>query len=128
MPSNHYTIIIIYTRFSAPSKDCANNNHCNPGHGAPSRRALQYDVRALHKSKGSLPEGEETFGFFKEFFEFFELSPQVTEGVFTHRCCANFKTPPVSFAATLLGEEGKPMPEICTNPKAPSPRELSRSD
>ena len=39
------------------------------------RRALQYDVRALHKAKGSLPEGEETFGFFKEFFEFFELSP-----------------------------------------------------
>ena len=38
------------------------------------RRALQYDVRALHKAKGSLPEGEETFGFFKEFFEFFELS------------------------------------------------------
>ena len=36
----------------------------------------------MHKAKGSLPEGEETFGFFKEFFEFFELSPQVTEGVF----------------------------------------------
>ena len=41
MPSNHYTIIIIHTRFSAPSKNCANNNHCNPGRGAPSRRALQ---------------------------------------------------------------------------------------
>ena len=26
------------------------------------------------EAKGSLPEGEETFGFFKEFFEFFELS------------------------------------------------------
>ena len=36
-----------------------------------------------------------------------------------------FKTPPVSFAATLLGEEGLTMPEICTKPKAPSPRELS---
>ena len=41
MSSNHYTIIIIYTRFSAPSKNCANYNHCNPDHGAPSRRALQ---------------------------------------------------------------------------------------
>ena len=29
------------TKFSAPSKNCANYNHCNPGHGAPSRRALQ---------------------------------------------------------------------------------------
>ena len=46
----------------------------------------------------------------------------------THRCCAKFKTPPVSFAATLLGEEGLPMPELCRKPKAPSPRELSRSD
>ena len=26
-------------------------------------------------------EGEETFGFFKEFFEFFELSAKLTEGV-----------------------------------------------
>ena len=68
------------------------------------------------QTKGSLPEGEETFGFFKEFFEFFELSPQVTEGVShpqstestIYYCCANIKTPPVSFAATLLGEEGKP--------------------
>ena len=33
-----------------------------------------------------------------------------------------FKTPPVSFAATLLGEEGITMSEICTKQKAPSQR------
>ena len=71
---NPCKILLIHTKVPAPSKHRANNNHCNPCHGAPSRRALQYDVRALHKAKGSLPEGEETFGFFKEFFEFFKLS------------------------------------------------------
>ena len=74
----------------APSYDSANYNHCNSCHGAPSRRALQYDVRALHKAKGSLPEGEETFGFFKEFFEFFELSRSDAEKFALRICSMEF--------------------------------------
>ena len=46
---------------------------------------------------------------------------QATESAI-YNCCVMFKTPPVSFAATLLGEEGITMSEICTKPKAPSPR------
>ena len=38
-----------------------------------------------------------------------ELSPQVTEGVSRPQATVqSAKTPPVSFAATLLGEEGIP--------------------
>ena len=61
-------ILLIHTKVSAPSKHRANNNHCNPCHGAPSRRALQYDARNLQKQKAPSPR---------------ELSPQVTEGVFS---------------------------------------------
>ena len=65
-----------------------------------------------------------------------ELSPQVTEGVPARRrqraqniiAVRISRHHPSAVAATLLGEEGKPMPELCTEPKAPSPRELSRSD
>ena len=42
-----HKIILIHTKVPAPSKHRANNNHCNPCHGAPSRRAL-HGVEILH--------------------------------------------------------------------------------
>ena len=55
--SNHYTIIIIQTRICAPSNHYANYNHGGSCHGAPSRRALQNDVRALQRSQRLPPRG-----------------------------------------------------------------------
>ena len=42
------------------------------------------------ETKGSLPEGEETFGFFKEFFEFFELSRSDAEKFALRICSMEF--------------------------------------
>ena len=56
----------------------------------PPRRGGQTDARNSHKTKGSLPEGEETFGFFKEFFEFFELSRSDAEKFALRICSMEF--------------------------------------
>ena len=42
------------------------------------------------ETKGSPPEGEETFGFFKEFFEFFELSRSDAEKFALRICSMEF--------------------------------------
>ena len=50
-----YLILLIYARVPAPSKNCENYSHCNPGHGAPSRRALQRFLQTSHIVKPSSP-------------------------------------------------------------------------
>ena len=51
--SNHCTIVLIHTKVSAPSKPRLNYNHCNPNHGAPSRRALHgVEIPHLRRCRG----------------------------------------------------------------------------
>ena len=51
---NLHKVILIHTKVSAPSKHRANNNHCNPCHGAPSRRALHgVEIPPLRRDHGS---------------------------------------------------------------------------
>ena len=46
-------ILLIHTKVPAPSKHRANNNHCNPCHGAPSRRALHgVEIPYLRRCRG----------------------------------------------------------------------------